>query len=619
MKEYSETFRDLTGGINLRDPAFRLRGGESPFLQNLTWRNGALRCRRGQVLLGRMLPGVLACAPALFHGWLVAHVQGQIRAIRLTDDDATAETAVGRQQIALYDPTLPRLGGTFFRWRDALYYKTRGAYLRVTWDARHDTLRGERLGGGSAYVPVIQRNTDPETGAGDLYQPENRLSPDKRVLFTAKDGVAEYRLPVHPVDAVQAVYVSGALTSRWAADLESGTVRFFEPPPQTDPPVNNTVEIRFRKENPEAFASVMDCDTAAVFGADRDLCVVLGGCSAQPNAWFWSGSGSLGMDPTYFPVSQYNLAGDSDSPITAFGKQQNRLVIFQSDAVGRADFSTEELNGRAQIAMDYTRINAGIGCDLPGSVQLVENNLVWCSRRHGVCRLENTSAALENNVRVLSRKLHGRGGAGDLLRAVRAARDTGVCSADTGERYLLIAGDEAFEWNYALSTPEDPGWFYHRGVRASGLVPAEGGRLFSLLPSGEAAEFQSVCMDFEGPIEKVYTLPPRSLGGLDRQKTVKRVLFVLPGDANTNTRVTYTGDFGRRDDATNLIVSAWRLSPRNLARRDLACRPFPRVFRRHPGFHNLYHLGVRLSNSEPGVDMPLISAEIIYTMRGRTR
>lgn len=69
------------------------------------------------------------------------------------------------------------------------------------------------------------------------------------------------------------------------------------------------MEICYRKENPDAYNSIMDCAYAAVFGGNRDLCVVLGGCPAQPNAYFWSGNTPLAMDPTYFPMSHYNLAG----------------------------------------------------------------------------------------------------------------------------------------------------------------------------------------------------------------------------------------------------------------------------------------------------------------------
>lgn len=58
---------------------------------------------------------------------------------------------------------------------------------------------------------MIQLNTDPKTGAGDLYQPENRLSAYKKVRFNAVAGVTEYHLPVQAIDEVRSVTVSGAL------------------------------------------------------------------------------------------------------------------------------------------------------------------------------------------------------------------------------------------------------------------------------------------------------------------------------------------------------------------------------------------------------------------------
>lgn len=617
MTVYAETFRDLSGGMNLQTAPGSLRASESPFLQNLTWYGGALCCRRGQVALGGMLPGALCCAPMLYHGWLVAHIGRQLRAFKLQPESET-ECARGRERIVLYAADFPETPGVFLPYRGDLLYKTRGAYARVTWDAESDTLHGallrDTMDSTNAYAPVIQLNTDPETGAGDLYQPENRLCGDKIVRFTPKEGVRAYHLPVQGIDLIRSVTVSGVSVSDYTADPEAGTITFPSAPTGGE----NAVEIRYRKENPALFQSVMDCGAAAVFGASQGLCIVTGGGAAQPNAWFWSGHNSVAMDPTYFPESQYNLAGDGSDPITAFGCQQDMLVVFQSRGLGRAAFSLAEVSGRAQIAMNYARISETMGCDLPGSVQLVENHLVWCSRRYGVCRLESSSAALENEVRVLSRKLHGDGPIPGLLHRLQRLETAQIRSADTGRKYLLVLGQEAFEWNYEISDCGDPAWFYHRGIQGIGFAVA-GEELFEVTEPGVVASFQRCCMDFDGPIEKILTLPPRSLGGPDRQKTVKSVLFTTRSVGSCNTEIVYSCDDARRRDPTNLVSGSWRLWPRDLTRRSLGCQSFERVFRRHPGFHNIRHLGIRLYNNEAGMDLSLVSAQILYTLRGRVR
>ena len=418
MKRYTERISLFTGGMNCTDAPYLLPPNESPFLQNLTLRGGALRCRRGMVQIAQAPGGVLSCAPFLFRGWMLLHIQDRIRAVKLVETDDGVP--FGSVQIPYSDPGMPLEPGVWFQYRGEAFYKTKGLYLRIGQSGA--ILRGTPIGdtdsAANVYVPVIQINTDPETGAGERYQPENRLGAGKKVRFNAKAGVTDYRLPVRAIDSVVMVTIDGTLTADYTVDTQAGVVSFFTAPPVSDPPVNNTVEIWYRKANADARASVMDCAAAAVFGGAQGLCVVLGGAEAQPNAYFWSGSNGVVMDPTYFPMDQYNLAGDGSEPITAFARQQNMLIVFQPNAVGRAAFGMTEVGGLQKITMDYTRISAAIGCDLPGSVQLAENNVVWASRRHGVCRLRDTSAALENNVQILSRKVHGEAGKPGLLRTL---------------------------------------------------------------------------------------------------------------------------------------------------------------------------------------------------------
>ena len=242
---------------------------------------------------------------------------------------------------------------------------------------------------------------------------------------------------------------------------------------------------------------------------------------------------------------------------------------------------------------------------------LVGNNLVWASRRHGVCRLRDTSAANENNVQILSRKVHGEPGRPGLLRALYETEAQHVHSVNTGRRYLLVLGDEAYEWNHERSAPDDPAWFYHTGLAAVGFVPEAGERLFSASVDGRIAEFVNAYADFGDPISKICVLPTRTLGSFHRFKAICAVLFTTCGDAEMDTQVTWSCDFAERTDPTNLTVTIPANQNPN--------RSFAAVFRRNPGFHSLRHLSVRLHNNTAGEDLSFVSAQIIYEYRGRQR
>ena len=356
MKLRAERFAEFSGGLNLLRAPHLLQPGESPDLCNVTWDQGSLRCRRGQSALGQLPPGATACAPRLFHGWLIAHIGRSIWAFKLRRETET-DVPVGLRDEAAYDESLSETPGVFLPWRDTLIYKTRGAFLILRYDPELDRVRGEFVTDSpaetGAYVPVIQLNTDPETGAGDLFQPENRLCGDKIVRFTAKPGVTDYQLPAREIDLVRSVLVDGEAVTDYTVDLPAGIVRFSAEPSVVDPDSANQVEIRYRKANPQAFQSLMNCAAGTLFSVGQGHCLVLGGGEDQPNAWFWSGSGSAGMDPTYFPVNQNNLAGSMSDPITAFGTQQNRLIVFQRRSLGQAESVLTELGGRTQIAMHF--------------------------------------------------------------------------------------------------------------------------------------------------------------------------------------------------------------------------------------------------------------------------
>ena len=83
------------------------------------------------------------------------------------------------------------------------------------------------------------------------------------ITFVLDFALSTYVLPEGDLDAVEEVRVDGVLLTPgedYEADLLFGDVTFLEAPAEGE----NSVEIVYRKENPEAKASVMSCRYAAV-------------------------------------------------------------------------------------------------------------------------------------------------------------------------------------------------------------------------------------------------------------------------------------------------------------------------------------------------------------------
>lgn len=600
-KEYVHSFPALTGGLNLWELDYRLRGEESPAMENLMWREGALNCRDGQMWVNDTALGTgFAAYERLFRGFIVAHIGEKLYSF--DPEEGTAAELIGG---------LSGIAGSFFLYGEKLYYKTRGSYTAVSYT--NGALSADPVAG---YVPVTVVNASPGTGAGDIYQPENRISAGKTVWYNAESGVSIYKLPAENIDSVDSVSVDGAALSAadYTADLTAGTVTFNTAPPVYDPPVNNTVRITYSKADSDAMNSVMDCNSACVYGGTGSLCVVMGGSLAQPNAYFWNGN-NIAMDATYFPMAQYQLAGGSHNAVTGFGRQQSYLIVFQERAVGRTCVQTAEIEGRTYIDMPYTAINSEVGCDLPGSVRLVENNLVWATEKGGVYTLSDSSSAYEMEVRCISRKVNGSSARLGLLADLRSGA---AASADDGQRYLLCANGHVWAWDYGLSGPSDPSWFLWTDIDAAAFI-REGGSLWHINSAGQLSLFVRAFADYSRPIRKLYRFAPQHFGSYERLKNINTVLISCRSDTNTVTELRYITDGENRSDESPLRTMNWLLWPRNLEYRSLRGRGFAEVFRRRPLCRRVRHFTMELENNELGQDLSVVSAQIFYTFQGRQR
>lgn len=689
-RTYTHSFPALNGGLNLRDAEINLKDNESPEIVNLWFEDGVLQARPGREWASDAPGGIgFAASPEPFMGYTFLHIGD-----RLYCADCRNRTD-GKINLFQITDGVPESRGTFVRFGDFLYYKNAGGFFKIAYE--NGAFGAFSVPDADPFVPTILINADPETGSGDVYQPENRLSEKKRVTYNAScakrtvvkrgDGVArifslgvaaadqlrgvasvyvndeykepalyevqtgpgvvifnaappkdsaitfalnmgtlDYRLPVRDVQSVDEVLVDGISMTEGAdytVNLAAGIVTFTNAPPTTDPPTNNTVEINYSKANPRAFHAAMTCPYLAAYGDGTQMCLVAGGCPAQPNAVFWTGSTQHGLDASYWPVSHYNIVGDAADGVTGFGKQYGDLIVFKERSVGKLNMTTTQINGRDTMSLTYENLNSRVGCDLPYSIQLIENNLVFATTgggtEAGIYMIQSASAALENNIVRLSRKIDGSNERPGLLYDLRVAGRGPVSSFDDGKRYWLSVNNHAWLWDYSLGAGDAP-WFKFTGF--SGAVQFEAhGAAYHLDASGRVARLgRGVFSDYGEPIRKIYRFPARNFGSYDRLKDVQTVVFSTRKDTPSNTEITYMTDYEARKDRTNLATEGYdRLSGRNLTERDLSVPLAFASFRRAPKCKHVRHFSMSLENNEAGKDLAIFSAEIQYRFVGRDK
>lgn len=620
-REYSMSYGNLAGGLNIFELDYRLKVNESPDMKNLVWKDGCLNSRNGQVWVDdtERMSGLtdppIAAYHYLFHGAIFFHAGKSIYYINPNASTPTTTT--------LYTNNDMTQRGTFFLYDTKLYYKAPGVYVCITWTG--STFTAANVTG---YVPITYINCDPSNGAGDDYQPENRISDDKTLWYNAQSGVQDYYLPVEATSVTKVVVDGVTLTTGWAYTKAQRKVHFNTAPPVTNPPTNNTVQITYTLANPTAKANIMDCPYAAVYGGTGSLAIVMAGSKTQPNAYFWNGNNTA-MDATYWPMTQYQLAGDSSDPITGFGKQQSYLVIFKARTVGRTIMSTQYVTdgsttygaaeeGRLTIDMPYIQINDKIGCDLPWTIQLIDNNLVWCNAEQGVHILKDSSAAYENNIVCISHKVNGSMTKSGLLERVRNISAEKVSSCDDTRKYWVVVDGEVWCWDYSLSEYKDPSWFYFTNIYGRAFI-TDDEDVYHIDPKGRVTKFKRVFADYDQAIEKIYQFSTQWFGSYDALKNINSIIISCRSDTNGTTKLTYITDYERREDLTTMNIRRWFLVPRNLTYRSLLGTGFAEVFRRRPMCRRVMHYAMRLENNNIGEDLSVVTAQVFYNFQGKDR
>ena len=304
-------------------------------------------------------------------------------------------------------------------------------------------------------------------------------------------------------------------------------------------------------------------------------------------------------------------------------------MIFKERTVGRTIMGTQYVTdgsttygadeeGRLTIDMPYIQINDKIGCDLPWTIQLIDNNLVWCNAEQGVHILKDSSSAYENNIVCISHKVNGSTTKNGLLYAVRKTSADKVCSCDDTRKYWVVVDGEVWCWDYSLSEYKDPSWFYFTNIYGRAFS-TDDEEVYHVDDKGRITHFLRVFADYGQPIEKVYQFSTQYFGSYDALKNVNSIIISCRSDTNGTTRLTYITDYEKREDPTTMNVRRWFLVPRNLTYRSLLGMGFAEVFRRRPMCRRVLHYAMRLENSNVGEDLSVVTAQVFYNFQGKDR
>ena len=113
-----------------------------------------------------------------------------------------------------------------------------------------------------------------------------------------------------------------------------------------------------------------------------------------------------------------------------------QLIVFKENSVFAIGYSYDGQDAYYPVR----ECHSTIGCDMPGSVQLIDNRLVFAHSRSGVHMLVSADNTLENIVKPISANVN------TLL--LREADLKNACSCDFERYYWLKAGSHVYLWDY---------------------------------------------------------------------------------------------------------------------------------------------------------------------------
>ena len=257
---------------------------------------------------------------------------------------------------------------------------------------------------------------------------------------------------------------------------------------------NNNIEIIFPDFSKKNFERVFKMSQSEWYGGESEgisggTRLFLCGNSQEENKNLvvWSALNN----PLYFPDSGYFRVGSDVQPVTAFGKQNDMLIIFKPDEIYGTSYTrndsvsaTQIIDGgvayqSASVYFPLTLLHSKIGCDIPDSVQLCKNRLVWAHTNGNIYTLVSQNQYSERNVFPI----------GEMLKPALSGLTTLATSADVDGMYYLLDNEKMYVIDYSSygytyvsgyskdenSNLKIPSWYFE--LPRSGHIFEDGGKL----------------------------------------------------------------------------------------------------------------------------------------------
>ncbi|KJS84986.1 MAG: hypothetical protein JM58_09460 [Peptococcaceae bacterium BICA1-8] len=588
----------INGGVSYKYIENQLNDTQSPYMLNLNADDKGALIKRGGQEVYHTFPESPIHAKFYFKDKWVVHA-----GTKLYTYDGTTETAI------LTGLTSQK--GVFFVFNDILYYLNGAQYSQ--WN-------GTSAASVVGYIPTLTLGREP-AGGGTAYEDFNLLSAGFIDSFSGDNTSVNYQLSLTGLDAtaITASLDAGITydkveTTHFTVNRTTGVVTWLIAPATG----TNNVKIKAFKTVSGMADRIKGCKYFAIYGGENDTRVFVSGNSTYKNWYWYSGL----FDPTYWPENSFNKVGSDYEAITVFIKQYDTLIVIKERSVFSVNY---QLKDDGTVSFPTKPINSEIGCDMPYTVQLINNEPVFANTYKGIHILRSSEIRDERNVQPISSNINGGPFRPGILDEEKADLLLAT-SVDYDKKYWFCVGSKVWVWDYE-QTPyqgndELLAWYPYDNINANCFLELNRVLYAGDRTTGDLVKFIENYNDFGDAINGVWRSKLFNFNLPDYLKTITEVWFTTRANTYSSIVIRYYNDNGDLLDSTTVPATAassfdwdnwdWDDFTWGVSR-------FAPTIKRKPKIKKVQYFQIEFSNNVLNETLSLLSLVIQYVINRKIK
>lgn len=464
------------------------------------------------------------------------------------------------------------------------------------------------------YVPRVSMNRKPDGSESTVDESWNMLGNGFKDSFNGDGTSTVYKLSMKDLlSTTVTCNVGGTEGNGFTVDRVNGTVTFTTAPASG----LNNVEIIAYKFFDKLKDNILNC----TFGEEFSNRMFISGNSNLPNFYFASGL-SENNDISYFPQKyQYAIKGD-DKAVTGMKVHHNKLIVFKEDLTAMVTASVG-LDNLSSYPVSF--LNTEIGCDMPNSIQLIDNNVVFCNSTKGVQAIVSTMLENEKAIMPLSINVNG-----DLYRVGITGEDKDLLknasSIDYDSKYILNIGDKCYVWDYKLGytigKQIDLKWFIWNNINAKCFFIKDKSLMYGHRNIGTIVKFSDILNDFGQPIHAKLSTKLIDFGAVDYYKTISYIWYTCRANTGSSVNISLFNDKGEAiltENVSSLLTSSFTWSDFSWDRFTWRVQIMPPTFRIKAKVKKARYFQFAISNNESNENLSIMDLSIQYAITRRVK